>query len=222
MYYEKIKFYTKKFFLYLWSLFLSGLLTILPLTFTVVFLNYSFKLLVKWLEPIRLIEPNFLKIIPYSEVAITILSIFALGILLKVFVLKHVVHALEELIYKIPLVRPVYKGLKQLTNAFSADKDKVTFTQVIFIEFPRKGIYSLGFLTNALPETISPEQDKKYFNVFVPTTPNPTTGFYLIVEENEIKKTNLNKQEAMAIIMSGGIIMPDRYIKSKEPKNLQT
>ena len=75
MLYSKVKKHTKKTFLYLWSLFLSGLFTILPLTFTVVFLNFSFKLLIKWLEPIRMIEPNFIKHIPYSEVFLTILSI---------------------------------------------------------------------------------------------------------------------------------------------------
>lgn len=218
MYHDKIKFYTKKFFLNLWSLFLSGLLTILPLAFTILLFKFSLKLLVGWLEPIRRIEPNFLKTIPYSEVIITILAIFSLGIILKVFLLKRVVHFFEELIYKIPLIRPVYKGLKQLVDAYSGDKTALSFTQVVIVEFPRKEIYSVGFLTKELPDQMAPDSGKKYFNIFLPTTPNPTTGFYLIVQESDIIKTNLSTQEAMALIISGGIILPEKFTFKKEIK----
>ncbi|KKP29892.1 MAG: hypothetical protein UR12_C0001G0027 [candidate division TM6 bacterium GW2011_GWF2_30_66] len=213
MLYSKVKKHTKKTFLYLWSLFLSGLFTILPLTFTVVFLNFSFKLLIKWLEPIRMIEPNFIKHIPYSEVFLTILSIFLIGIILKVFILKRIIHAIEKLIYKIPLIRPIYKGLKQMVDSFYSDKKTASFTNVVLIEFPRKEIYSIGFSTGELPEELSPEKNQPYLNVFIPTSPNPTTGFYLIVPEKDLLKTELTKQEAMAIIMSGGIIIPDRFTK---------
>lgn len=213
MLYSKIKKHTKKTFLYLWSLFLSGLFTILPLTFTVVLLNFSFKLLIKWLEPIRMIEPKIIKHIPYSEVLLTILSIFLIGIILKVFILKRIIHILEELIYKIPLVRPIYKGLKQMVDSFYSDQKTSSFTQVVLIEFPRKEVYSIGFSTGELPEQLSPEKNKCYLNVFIPTSPNPTTGFYLIIPEKDLIQTELTKQEAMAIIMSGGIIIPDRFTK---------
>lgn len=213
MFCSKIRFYTKKTVLYLWSLFLSGLLTILPLTFTVVFLNFSFKLMIRWLEPIRMLEPQFIQHIPYAEIFITILAIFLIGIILKVFILKRIIHIIEELIYKIPLVRPVYKGIKQLTNAFSADQASVSFTKVMLVEFPRSGIYSIGFSTGQVPVQMAPEATQPYLNVFIPTTPNPTTGFYLLVAEKDLIKTDLTKQEAMAIIISGGIILPDRFIK---------
>lgn len=213
MIYNKIKKQIKRLLFHLWSLFLSGLLTILPLTFTVVLLNFSFKLMIKWLEPIRMIEPHFIQHIPYAEVFITILAIFLIGIILKVFILKRIIHAIEELIYKIPLVRPVYKGLRQLTGAFSAEKNSASFTQVVLVEFPRSGIYSIGFSTGLVPVQMAPEANQPYLNIFVPTTPNPTTGFYLLVAEKDLIKTDLTKQEAMAIIMSGGIILPERFSK---------
>jgi uncharacterized membrane protein len=160
-----------------------------------------------------MIEPNFIKHIPYSEVFLTILSIFLIGIILKVFILKRIIHAIEKLIYKIPLIRPIYKGLKQMVDSFYSDKKTASFTNVVLIEFPRKEIYSIGFSTGELPEELSPEKNQPYLNVFIPTSPNPTTGFYLIVPEKDLLKTELTKQEAMAIIMSGGIIIPDRFTK---------
>ena len=199
MLYSKVKKHTKKTFLYLWSLFLSGLFTILPLTFTVVFLNFSFKLLIKWLEPIRMIEPNFIKHIPYSEVFLTILSIFLIGIILKVFILKRIIHAIEKLIYKIPLIRPIYKGLKQMVDSFYSDKKTASFTNVVLIEFPRKEIYSIGFSTGELPEELSPEKNQPYLNVFIPTSPNPTTGFYLIVPEKDLLKTKSYRPQWSAL-----------------------
>jgi uncharacterized membrane protein len=195
----------------LWLLFLQGLFTILPLTLTVVLFHVAFKLVTTWVAPVRALVPlTFLDAIPYAEVVIIILAIFALGIFLRLFVLHPIIHALESLIVQIPLVRPVYAGIKQLVQAFSM-QDKMTFKHVVLIEFPRKGIYSLGFLTSELPQTISPGITEKYFNVFIPTTPNPTSGYFIMVPETEVKTVDLTRQEAMAMIISGGIIQPERF-----------
>ena len=133
-----------RFFRFLWSLFLNGLLTILPITFTFVIFHVFFTFITKWLEPIRKIQPEFLKKIPYAEVILVIVAIFLLGTILKIFILKRIIHLLEDLIAKIPLIRPIYKGIKQLVKAFGM-KDKMSFKQVVVIEFPRRGIYCLGF-----------------------------------------------------------------------------
>lgn len=195
----------------IWSLFLSGLFTMLPITLTVLLLNGAFKVFVKWLAPIQKIaQMSILRSIPHAEILITLLAIVALGVIMRVFILRSLVHGIEKLIFKIPLIRQIYSGIKQLIHAFSIH-DKITFKQVVFAEFPRKGIYSLGFVTSELPTELSPMPNVKYYNVFIPTTPNPTSGFFIIIAQNELTITSLTRQEAMAMIISGGIIQPDRF-----------
>jgi uncharacterized membrane protein len=197
----------------LWSIFLSGLFTILPLTLTIGLFSFSFKLLKTWLQPIQnTINKTSLAYVPHSEIFIILIIIFVVGIIMRNFILRNVVHSLESVIFRIPLIRPIYSGIKQLVDAFNF-KEKMTFKQVVAIEFPRKGVYSIGFLTGQLPKEIAPHKDEQYFNIFVPTTPNPTTGYFLIVTDKEIIPIELTRQEAMALIISGGIILPDRFAK---------
>lgn len=212
---------------HMWILFLNGLLTILPITFTIVIFTVAFKLIsgwleplreVEWLKPLRKIEPTFLKEIPHvTEIILAIIIIFLIGTIIKIFVFKQIVHSFENLIAKIPIIRPIYKGTKQLVQAFGM-KDKISFKQVVMIEFPRKDMYCIGFLTSQLPIEISPDQEKRFFNIFVPTTPNPTSGYFIILPEKDIKRIAITRQEAMAMIISGGIIQPDRFASPEEKK----
>lgn len=201
----------------IWSVFLNGLFTLLPLTLTIALFRFSFKLLKGWLQPIeRLIERTFLIDIPHSEILIVLLFIFLVGLILHFFFLKQLIHGIEELIFRIPLVRPIYSGIKQLVTAFNIKEDKLTIKRVVLVEFPRTGIYSVGFLTGELPIELAPKKDQKLFNVFIPTTPNPTTGFYIMVSENQLIEVDLTRQEGMSLIISGGIILPDRFVPKKE------
>lgn len=200
-----------KFLDYMWSIFLNGLIAILPLTITVGLFTIAFRVITSWLEPLRqFVPPQLVQLIPYAEVVAAILFVFFIGTLLKVFVLRSIIHALEELVGHLPLVRPIYTGIKQLVKAFSF-QDQISFKKVVMIEFPRKGLYSIGFLTSELSAEIAPDQKHKYFNVFIPTTPNPTSGYFIILPEHEITVMNITRQEAMAMIISGGIIQPKNY-----------
>ncbi|MFC1841888.1 DUF502 domain-containing protein [Candidatus Dependentiae bacterium] len=170
--------------------------------------------MIRWLEPIRAIQPEFLKKIPYAEVIIVIAAIFLLGTILKIFILKRTIHVIEDLISRIPLIRPIYRGTKQIVKAFVGKKSKLSFKQVVLIEFPRREIYCLGFLTSELPAEMAPNKKEKFFNIYVPTTPNPTSGYFIILPEKDIKKIDITRQEAMAMIISGGIIQPERFGKN--------
>ena len=143
-------------------------------------------------------------------IKIPVEAIFFVGVILRVLVLRSIIHSTENLIAKIPLVRPVYSGIKQLVQALGV-QDKRSFKKVVLIEFPRHGMYSLGFLTSELVSQLSPDQEQKYFSIFVPTTPNPTSGYFVVLPEDAIKIVDLSHQEAMALIISGGIIQPDRF-----------
>ena len=197
---------------YLWSLFLHGLLTILPIIITFAIFTITLNILASWLGPIHNIQPSFLQSIPYSEVILAIIFVFFIGTILKFFFISSLIQTVESLVIKIPIIRPVYSGIKQLINALSP-QDQVTFKKVVLVEFPRKGVYSIGFLTSELPRELSPNNVERFFNIFIPTTPNPTTGFFIILSEVNITITKLTRQEAMAMIISGGIILPERLTR---------
>lgn len=195
---------------YLWSLFLTGLFALLPITLTVAVFTITFRLIHGWLEPLKRI--GFLPATPYSEFLLAILIIFVAGTLYNIFILKPIIHGLENLFFKLPLIRPVYSGIKKLVDAFSF-QDKASFTKVVMVEFPRTSIYSIGFLANEFDPSLTPDSTKKYFSIFIPTTPNPTSGFLVLVPEEQIITLDISRQEAMAMIISGGIIQPDNIKK---------
>lgn len=192
----------------IFSLFLTGLLTLLPITLTIAVFTITFRVLVGWLEPLKRFGLPFIGVIPYSEVILTIAIIFIAGALYNIFLLRPIIHGIEKLFKKIPLIRPVYSGIKKLVHAFSF-QDKVSFNKVVRVEFPKIGTYSIGFLANQVNEKIAPDTEKKYFSIFIPTTPNPTSGFLILLPEDEFTIIDISRQDAMAMIISGGIIQPD-------------
>lgn len=190
--------------------FFNGLLILLPISLTIAIIKLGFTIFKSWLKPIYDLEPEYLQQIPYSEFFVTLFFIFLVGALFKIFVLEPLVQAIEAVLMKIPLLNPIYSGIKQLVHAFTA-QDTLSFQTVILVEFPRKGMYSVGFITSEVPRQISPNEDKKFFTVFIPTTPNPTTGYFIFAPEDEITVTDLTRQEAMSLIISGGIVKPTRF-----------
>lgn len=192
------------------SLFFNGLLMLLPVTITFYLFKFAFKIMQSWISPLRELEPSYLRRIPYLEFILAIGLILLLGLISRNLIFKQLVHYFEKLILKIPLVRPVYQGSKQIVHAFT-HQDKESFQHVVLIEFPRKGMYSLGFLTSHLTTDLAPTNGEVYYNVFIPTTPNPTTGYYVIAKQEDFKQTNLTRQEAMSLIISGGIVQPERF-----------
>ena len=192
------------------SLFLNGILVILPLSITVMLFNSFFRIMKGWLAPLIYILPTCLKNIPQAEFILALTAIFVIGFISKTF-FRVLIHKFEAVLSKIPLVRPIYSGIKQLVHALT-NQDKLSFNVVVLAEFPNAGSYCVGFLTGDCPESLSPNKEVKYFNIYIPTTPNPTTGFFILMPREKFVITDLTRQEAMTIIISGGIIKPDRFI----------
>ncbi len=195
------------------SLFLNGILIILPIALTIVLFNAAFKLIKKWLVPVQQIQPTYLQMIPHAEIIVALLFILLIGLISKFFIVKPILHTLERAITKFPLVSPVYSGIKQIVHAFT-DQDKFSFNTVVLAEFPTKGSYCIGFFTGECPKGMSPEPSTEYYNIYIPTTPNPTTGFFILMPREKFIISNLTRQEAMTIIISGGIIKPERFTET--------
>lgn len=194
---------------YIWTIFLNGLLTILPLALTIALFTFVVRMVNRWLVPLADFEPEYIKSVPGVHVIIALGIIFFIGVLIKLFVLAPLIHLVEGIFFRIPLMSQVYSGIKQLVHAFTI-QDEMAFKKVVMIPFPGQTVYSLGFLTSEVPADIIGSEEK-YFHVFVPTTPNPTSGFLVQVAQKDLKIIDLTRQEAMSLIISGGIIKPDRF-----------
>ena len=109
---------------------------------------------------------------------------------------------------KIPLARTIYNVVKQITDTF-VKRDRSQFSRVVRVEYPRPGIYTLGFVTGLAPAEIQNQLQKKILNIFVPTTPNPTSGFYLMLPEEDVVDLNISVEDAFKLIVSGGMVTHD-------------
>lgn len=202
----------KKITKYIWHLFINGLLTLLPIAITFAVLSFALRFIKNCLTPLDALLDKipYLKDIPHAEIVLALGLIFIAGIFLKSFLMQSIFELFEAIVHKVPLVRPVYTGVKQLVHAFSPT-DTSTFKDVVLVEFPRKGLYSIGFKTTQMAKELAPEKDIDFYNIFVPTTPNPTTGYFIIVKQEDFSSIDLTTQEAMALIISGGIVQPHRF-----------
>jgi uncharacterized membrane protein len=193
------------------SFFVSGLFTLLPLALTLSIFYFAWHFISRITAPLHtIIVPPFLRSIPYFEVVFVVSIVVGIGALMELVLARSLIHALEKGIAKLPIINRVYSGTKQLTNAFNK-QGKESFKQVVLVEFPRKGLYSVGFMSSEFPVMLAPDKTTKFYNVFIPATPNPLHGYYIICPETEIIVTELSSQEAMSMIISGGIIQPERY-----------
>ncbi len=200
------------------SIFLNGLLILLPAIVTIAIFGYTFNLFKRWLSPIVRCKavwyciPTWIQNIPHVEFILVLLTIFIIGLIFKFFFAKLLLQLLEQTVAKVPFISQLYFGIKQMVRAFTA-QDQLTFQQVVIMEFPRMGVYSIGFLTGQSAVHIHGQTNQNYFNVFIPTTPNPTSGFLVIAKEGDFTIVELTRQEAMSLIISGGIIRPERFDK---------
>lgn len=142
---------------------------------------------------------NFLITILLTFVFVVLVSVF--GWASKQFVGKKFLAVLSLLIQRIPVVRAIYSSLNQLLKTM-ATSDRQQFSRVVYLEYPRAGSYALAFVTGSAK---SVNGSSPFLNVYVPTTPNPTSGFHLIVPESEVKDANLSVEEAFKTILSLGI-----------------
>ncbi len=199
---------------YAQSIFLNGLLAILPLALTLAIFSITINLINNWiLTPVRTaISVTPLAKIPYIEVVITIVIILLMGTLVRFIILRSLIETGEKLIVKIPLVRPIYSSAKQLVQIFSTSPEKSPTRKVVLVPYQASGTYTIGFMTSELPTNLSPQNNIQYCTIFIPTTPNPTSGFLILVPAQEVIQIDLSPQEAMTYIISGGIVQPERFM----------
>ena len=136
---------------------------------------------------------------------LTILFIYIVGILVSNVLGKRVYLWIEAILSRIPIVNAVYRTIKQITTSISAP-ERQAFKKVVFIEYPRKGIWTLTMVTGES----TTKKGEKFYHIFVPTTPNPTSGYMLYIPQKDTQKTDLSIEEGLKIIISGGMLAPNK------------
>ncbi|MCX7823924.1 MAG: DUF502 domain-containing protein [Syntrophobacterales bacterium] len=187
--------------------FVAGILTVVPISISgyVIYLilhnaDKIFTLLPPKFNPKSYLPFN----IPGLGIVFVLGGIFLIGLLVRNYIGSRIIDFGEALLYRIPLIRPLYSAVKQLLGAIFSESSR-SFQRVALIQFPRKGIYAICFVTGVATGEVQDLTAERVVNVFLPTTPNPTSGFYLLVPESELIETTLTVEEAFKLIVSGGL-----------------
>lgn len=188
-------------FAFLRARFVTGLLVAFPLAVTLFFGRFLFNFLDRWAYPLA--NRLFGRPVPGLGAAVTLLLVFLLGVAAHNVVGRRLLRGAEKLLLRIPLLRPVYLGAREVSRAFSADRAE-GFRRVVLIPFPCQGAWCIAFQTAEF-EVATPSGRITMITVFMPTTPNPTTGFFLAYPKTAVKVTDLSVEEAVRTVISGGL-----------------
>ena len=148
--------------------------------------------------------------IPFLGLVVTLLIVLAVGWLTTNFFGKKLFELGELMIEKIPFVRRIYKGSKQVVSSI-AEADTSTFRKVVLIEFPRRGLLAIGFVTGESRGEVQRITRENMLNVFVPTMPNPTSGFLIFSPPEELTEVSMTIEEGIKYVVSGGIVTPPEF-----------
>ena len=182
--------------------FITGVVVLIPIGFTLylskVLIGISSKILPKNINPNYYLPFN----IPGVEILISVIFITIVGGLSLSFFGRRILKIIDDLFKRIPFLRTIYTAILQMTESFSnKDNDKKS---VVLIEYPRKGVWAVGFATKENKGEMAQKTNQKLINVFVPTTPNPTSGFLLMFPIDEVIYLNMSFEEASKFIVSAG------------------
>ena len=195
--------------------FFSGLLILGPLFLTLVVIGYLVRLTDRMVvDPLFGILPlntdaQFKILLAKILIAILVFLFIALiGMVAEKFIFRQFLTSFEGLLKKIPLFSNVYSSIREIVVAFFGDK-KGVFKSVVFIEYPRKGIYTMGFITLDKRWLIHEKTGKDLVSIFVPSPPNPATGNFVFVPREEVIETQISVEEGIRIVISGGAAVPE-------------
>ena len=190
---------------------IAGLLVWMPLgiTFLVVraivgFLDRSLLLLPAEYQPDVLLGIH----IPGFGVVLALVLVLATGMVVANFLGRHIVATWEKILSQIPIVRSLYSAVKQIMEAVLAT-DAKSFSKVLLIEYPRKGVWSFAFMTSDDLGEVQTKIKEKVVSVFIPTTPNPTSGFILMVPEKDTIELEMSVEDGLKMIVSVGMVVPE-------------
>ena len=200
------------------NIFVTGLLVTVPISITI----YVFYLIGKWGDLI--VSPLFnylskygIPRVPGVGIIIILFLIFLVGLFAKNVIGNHIINFFDRIVNRIPIVKNIYGSLKDISNAFLGKTQNKVFKDVVLVNFPHKDSQSLAFLTNK--STFLDNQEEDWISVFIPTTPNPTSGYFIMYKKEDVKKVDISVEEALRIIISAGAVeKSEKHLDKKEIK----
>lgn len=196
------------------SIFFAGLVVTLPLAFTIFVFHFIFVNLDQFLGP--LVTKLLIKLrapitsdfrVPGLGLFTTFVIIFLVGLFTRNIAGRRLVRLGEAILVKIPVFKNIYVGAKQVIETISASSSRA-FSKVVLVEYPRQGIYALAFITGESRGEVGEKMEKEMINVFLPTTPNPTSGFFLLVPKDEIIELDMSVEDGVKMLISAGLVVP--------------
>ncbi|MEE4312227.1 MAG: DUF502 domain-containing protein [candidate division KSB1 bacterium] len=191
--------------------FLTGLLVLFPFVMTVFIITWLFSKTDSILKGFlsRLMERFGLFAFPGMGLITVMVLIVLVGMIARNYLGRKILTLGDNIVTRIPLINRIYVAIKQISGAFLSEKREV-FKKAVLIEYPRKGIYSVAFFTQDTKGEVQEKlQPRDVVSVFLPTTPNPTSGFLLFVTKDEIIDLSMSVEEALKLVISGGAIIPE-------------
>jgi uncharacterized membrane protein len=194
--------------------FVAGILFFAPIGVTI----WALGTIIGWLD--NLLLPSVIKLIlpgiedpptiPLLGTLFSFVVILFLGVIARHLLGGEFQRAWERLLARVPVARSIYGGVKQLVEAiFASSSHASRFHRVVLVEYPRRGVYALAFTTGPARGVVQEVTEAEMINCFVPTTPNPTSGFYLLVPEADLTEVDLSVEEAFKLVMSAGLVTPE-------------
>jgi len=190
--------------------FIAGILVVVPLVLAAWILWWIFSSVDSMLQPV--IEAIFGREIQGLGFAIFLVLIYITGVVASNYLGKRVIQFSEALVKRVPVMRQLYIGAKQVVEGLSGTgMNKAAFREVVFVEFPRPGMTTIAFVTNVIKD----KNGKKYYGLYVPTAPIPTSGYFEIATEEQVIHTNISIDEGIKIVISSGMILPEKVATGK-------
>jgi uncharacterized membrane protein len=195
---------------------IAGLLVVIPLA-TTIWLSVSiakwaidlFTRIPKQINPFDGLDPFLTNILNFLVgLAVPLLSILIIGLMARNIAGRWLLDFGEQFLQAIPLAGSVYKTLKQILETILGDS-RTKFRRVVMVEYPRKGLWTIGFVTGTVSSQLQIHLSEEMISVFIPTTPNPTSGWYTIVPQQELIDVDMSIEDAFKVLISGGIVNPD-------------
>jgi uncharacterized membrane protein len=204
----------------------AGVLTFAPIGITV----WAIAWIIQWLD--NLLLPRVLRLVfpdsanppnlPFVGAIFTLLVILLFGVVARHLFGREIVRLWERLLSRVPVARNIYAAVKQLLDAIFVSGSQSNFRRVVLVEYPRKGVYALAFTTGPVRGSADSLPERELINLFVPTTPNPTSGFYLLVPEKDLTPLDITVEQAFKLVMSAGLVAPDKALaqvaRAKSPE----
>lgn len=210
-----------------------GLVLLAPIMLTIVIVNFVFSLVVKssigmqLSRVLRRVLPAGLQQAGYIEISIQVLvflivvfALFMVGFIFRSIMGRKLYTLGDRLLTHIPGINRIYVFIRQISTSLIAQQ-KTLFKEVVLVEYPRKGVYALAFVTAGMPARFRDQVpvlgEDDYVSLFVPTTPNPTSGFFVLVSRKDIVPLNIDMSAGMKLILSGGVLYPGTEPAGEQP-----